>query len=122
MAWCGVEHRSQRRYAGIRSRGLPRDFSLHLLEEVGDGLCGASTHRIAGFTIHLWGGSEQATFANMLVVDKFALFFKLLFTVMAALVILASTDYVSRFDSFQGEYYALGAFIHHGHDADFRSR
>ena len=60
-----------------------------------------------GFTIHLWGGSEQATFANMLVVDKFALFFKLLFTVMAALVILASTDYVSRFDSFQGEYYAL---------------
>ena len=43
----------------------------------------------------------------MLVVDKFALFFKLLFAVMAALVILASTDYVSRFDSFQGEYYAL---------------
>ncbi len=60
-----------------------------------------------GFTIHLWGGNEQATFANMLVVDKFALFFKLLFPVMAALVILASTDYVSRFDSFQGEYYAL---------------
>jgi len=26
---------------------------------------------------------------------------------MAALVILASTDYVSRFDGFQGEYYAL---------------
>jgi len=27
-----------------------------------------------GFTIYLWGGNEQATFANMLVVDKFALF------------------------------------------------
>jgi NADH-quinone oxidoreductase subunit N len=43
----------------------------------------------------------------MLVVDKFALFFKLLFPVMTALVILASTDYVSRFERFQGEYYAL---------------
>ena len=60
-----------------------------------------------GFTIYLWGGNEQATFANMLVVDKFALFFKLLFPVMAALVILASTDYVSKFDGYQGEYYAL---------------
>jgi NADH-quinone oxidoreductase subunit N len=60
-----------------------------------------------GFTIHLWGGNAQTTFANMLVVDKFALFFKLLFPVMAALVILASIDYVSRFNSFQGEYYAL---------------
>jgi NADH-quinone oxidoreductase subunit N len=60
-----------------------------------------------GFTVYLWGGSEQAVFANMLVVDKFALFFKLLFPVMAALVILASTDYVSKFDNFQGEYYAL---------------
>ena len=59
------------------------------------------------FTIHLWGGNAQTTFANMLVVDKFALFFKLLFPITAALVILASIDYVSRFSSFQGEYYAL---------------
>jgi NADH-quinone oxidoreductase subunit N len=60
-----------------------------------------------GFTIYLWGGNEQTIFANMLVVDKFALFFKLLFPVMSALVILASTDYVAKFDHFQGEYYAL---------------
>ena len=60
-----------------------------------------------GFTVYLWGGNTQTTFNNMLVVDKFALFFNLLFTVIAALVILASTDYVSKFDSFQGEYYAL---------------
>ena len=60
-----------------------------------------------GFTVYLWGGNTQTTFNNMLVVDKFALFFDLLFPVMAALVILASTDYVSKFDSFQGEYYAL---------------
>ncbi len=60
-----------------------------------------------GFTIALWGGDAQAVFNNMMVVDKFALFFKLLFTVISALVILASTDYVSKFSHFQGEYYAL---------------
>jgi NADH-quinone oxidoreductase subunit N len=60
-----------------------------------------------GFTIHLWGGNPQAAFGNMLVVDKFALFFKMLFLASAALVMLASTDYILKFDSFQGEYYAL---------------
>jgi len=61
----------------------------------------------AGFTIAMWGGSSQAIFNNMLVVDNFALFFKLLFLAIAALVILASVDYVSKFARFQGEYYAL---------------
>ncbi len=61
----------------------------------------------AGFTVAMWGGSSQAIFNNMLAVDNFALFFKLLFLGTAALVILASVDYVSRFARFQGEYYAL---------------
>jgi len=61
----------------------------------------------AGFTIAMWGGSSQAIFNNMLAVDNFALFFKLLFLGIAALVILASVDYVSKFAHFQGEYYAL---------------
>jgi NADH-quinone oxidoreductase subunit N len=61
----------------------------------------------AGFTIAMWGGSPQAIFNNMLAVDNFALFFKLLFLAIAALVILASVDYVSKFARFQGEYYAL---------------
>ena len=61
----------------------------------------------AGFTIAMWGGNSQAIFNNMLAVDNFALFFKLLFLGIAALVILASTDYVSKFTRFQGEYYAL---------------
>ena len=72
-----------------------------------------------GFTVYLWGGNTQTMFNNMLVVDKFALFFNLLFTVMAALVILASTDYVSKFDSFQGEYYARYCYPLWD-DADFR--
>ena len=61
----------------------------------------------AGFTIAMWGDSPRAIFNNMLAVDSFALFFKLLFLGIAALVILASTDYVSKFARFQGEYYAL---------------
>jgi len=61
----------------------------------------------AGFTLAMWGGGHQAIFNNMLAVDNFALFFKLLFSGIAGLVILASMDYVSKFDRFQGEYYAL---------------
>jgi NADH-quinone oxidoreductase subunit N len=60
----------------------------------------------AGFTIAMWG-TFKATFYNMLTVDDFAVFFKLLFLVIAGLVILSSTDYVSKFARFQGEYYAL---------------
>ncbi|MDI6815167.1 MAG: NADH-quinone oxidoreductase subunit N, partial [Dehalococcoidales bacterium] len=61
----------------------------------------------AGFTIVMLGSSSQAIFNNMLAVDNFALFFKLLFLGIAGLVILASVDYVSKFARFQGEYYAL---------------
>jgi len=43
----------------------------------------------------------------MLAVDSFAIFFKLLFLGIAALVILASVDYASKLARFQGEYYAL---------------
>jgi len=68
----------------------------------------------AGFTIAMWrgawGGTSQAIFNNMLAVDNFALFFKLIFLGIAALVILASVDYVSKFARFQGEYYALVLF------------
>jgi NADH-quinone oxidoreductase subunit N len=61
----------------------------------------------AGFALAMWGGISQAIFNNMLAVDNFALFFKLLFLGIAALVILSSVDYVSKFARFQGEYYAL---------------
>ncbi|MBI4298049.1 MAG: NADH-quinone oxidoreductase subunit N [Chloroflexi bacterium] len=62
-----------------------------------------------GFAIALWGDWDN-TFAGMLVVDQFSLFFKFLFLGVAALVILASADYVSKFPRFQGEYYALILF------------
>ncbi len=60
-----------------------------------------------GFTVAMWGYSFPALFNNMLAVDNFALFFKFLFLGIAFLVILASSDYVSKFARFRGEYYAL---------------
>jgi len=61
----------------------------------------------AGFTIAMWGTTPQAIFNKMLAVDNYALFFKLLFLGISALVILASVDYVSKFARFHGEYHAL---------------
>jgi NADH-quinone oxidoreductase subunit N len=61
----------------------------------------------AGFAISMWGNEPQVIFNNMLAVDNFALFFKILFLFIAALVILASVDYVNKFARFHGEYHAL---------------
>jgi NADH-quinone oxidoreductase subunit N len=61
----------------------------------------------AGFAFNLWDGTQQTTFYGMLAVDNYAVFFKLLFCGIAVLVILASTDYISKFKRFQGEFYAL---------------
>jgi NADH-quinone oxidoreductase subunit N len=52
-------------------------------------------------------GISANAFNNMLAVDNFALFFKVLFSGIAILVILASRDYVRNFESYQGEYYVL---------------
>jgi len=58
------------------------------------------------FGLSFWG-VNLSFFNGMLVVDKFAVFFKLLFLGVALLVILATTDYAGKFKRFQGEYYAL---------------
>lgn len=59
------------------------------------------------FTFTLRGSLSQSTFNEMLAVDNFAFFFKFLFLGIAAMVILASTDYVRKFQNFRGEYHAL---------------
>ncbi len=61
----------------------------------------------AGFAISYWSGGSQSAFNHILAIDHFSLFFKLLFIGTAALVILASVSYVSRFSDFKGEYLAL---------------
>ncbi len=60
-----------------------------------------------GCTLAIWGTPPIVIFHNMLAVDAFTLFFKFLLLVAAGLVILVSQDYVSKFQRFQGEYYAL---------------
>jgi NADH-quinone oxidoreductase subunit N len=61
----------------------------------------------AGFTVAMWGQTDITIFGRMLVIDNFALFFKLLMLLATGLIILASQDYVRKFQRFQGEYYAL---------------
>lgn len=52
-------------------------------------------------------GVSGTLFANMFVLDRMALFFKILIVGATMLVILASKDYVQRFRFFRGEYYFL---------------
>jgi NADH-quinone oxidoreductase subunit N len=66
---------------------------------------------VAGiFAILMWNDNNPAIFNNMLAVDNFAVFFKVLLAGVAFLVILSSTDYAAKFEKFQGEYYALILF------------
>jgi len=53
---------------------------------------------------------EPSILLGTLSVDRFALFFNFLIVGSAALVILASTDYVRNMERFQGEYFALILF------------
>src|SRR6266581_7598104 len=53
--------------------------------------------------------SHQAFF-NMLVVDQYAIFFQILFLIIAAVMILASYDYVGKYVKADGEFYSLMLF------------
>jgi NADH-quinone oxidoreductase subunit N len=54
-----------------------------------------------------WPDAPQSLFGGMISHDTFATFFKIFFPIMAGLVILASVDYVEKFQKFRGEYHAL---------------
>ncbi|MDP2948165.1 MAG: NADH-quinone oxidoreductase subunit N [Chloroflexota bacterium] len=75
------------------------------------GLVAASLLGVAGSIV--WSVTLVArdmrggAFDGALVVDDFSLFFSFLFAGIAALVILASIEYVDRFVRHQAEYYAL---------------
>jgi NADH-quinone oxidoreductase subunit N len=53
------------------------------------------------------GGLSGELFGNMFVVDRLALFFKMLIVGATVLIVLVSIDYVHRFTFFKGEYYFL---------------
>lgn len=63
-----------------------------------------------GLSLWLWGRGPDTSFSGMLVIDQFALFFKLIVGGAAILVVLSSIDYAANFRRFQGEYYALILF------------
>ncbi len=66
-----------------------------------------------GTGLNLVGASaegEDSILAGSLSVDRFALFFNFLVTGAAALVVLASTDYVRLMPRFRGEYFGLLLF------------
>jgi NADH-quinone oxidoreductase subunit N len=79
----------------------PKGF-LAFISLIGLGLAGAET-------IALWGAHESA-FNDSIVLDNFALFFSMIFLVIAALTILSSIHYVRQVGIHEGEYYALVLF------------
>ena len=52
-------------------------------------------------------GMEGTEFSNMIQVDKYSLFFDVIFLVSTILVVLISMNYLGRTDRRQGEYYLL---------------
>ncbi len=54
-------------------------------------------------------GTNRAFF-GMLVVDQYAIFFKIVFLLIAAVMILASYDYVGKYVKADGEFYTLMLF------------
>ncbi|HSB46058.1 MAG TPA: NADH-quinone oxidoreductase subunit N [Nitrospira sp.] len=54
-----------------------------------------------------FSGISGTLFANMFVVDRMALFFKIFIVAATILVVLASIEFVHRFTFFRGEYYFL---------------
>ncbi len=83
----------------------PRGY-LAFLSLIGIGLAAAEA-------VALWGVQESA-FNESIVLDSFALFFSLIFLLIAALTILSSTQYVRLTAIQEGEYYALILFATFG--------
>ncbi|HLG66055.1 MAG TPA: NADH-quinone oxidoreductase subunit N [Ktedonosporobacter sp.] len=65
-----------------------------------------------GFTISqaLTLSGTRTAFFGMLVVDQYAIFFKVIFLMIAAVMILASYSYVARYVRADGEFYTLMLF------------
>ena len=60
--------------------------------------------------------SAGGGFYNSIIVDPFFMFFGFIFLISTALVILFSVRYLEIEDEHHGEYYALHAVCHRGHD------
>jgi NADH-quinone oxidoreductase subunit N len=67
-------------------------------------------------------GEDRTSFAGMLVLDGWAVFFKVLFSLGAALTVLMSSSYLEAHRRHLGEYYALVLFAVIGMDIMAASR
>ena len=66
---------------------------------------------VAAFAIWFLSGQETTElYGGIVVIDRFGLFFKVAFLVLGVLVILASVEFVQRYLSNPGEYYAIVLF------------
>ncbi|GHO87245.1 NADH-quinone oxidoreductase subunit N [Dictyobacter formicarum] len=63
----------------------------------------------AAFTIAqvITFNGPQTAFFKMLVVDQYSLFFEIIFLIIAAVIILASYDYIGKYVQADGEFYSL---------------
>src|SRR5439155_27172250 len=60
-----------------------------------------------GLSFWLLGRSPTTSFAGFLIVDQFSIYFKLIFLVAAALVLLASETFTERLEEYAAEFYGL---------------
>jgi NADH-quinone oxidoreductase subunit N len=71
------------------------------------GLIGLAVAAIA--SVALWNTAESS-FAGTIVLDRYAVYFNVLFCVAAGLTLLMSMDYLGTIDLHSGEYYAIVLF------------
>jgi len=84
-------------------------FAKRHIATVGTALAGLLVP--AAFTIsQAINGTHQKAFFGMLVVDPYAIFFKIVFLLIAAIMILSSYDYVRKYVRAEGEFYVLMLF------------
>ena len=74
----------------------------------------ATSTLAAAEVVLLLGGKQESAFNDSFMLDRFALFFAVIFIFAAALTILTSIDYVRQAGIHEGEFYALILFAASG--------
>lgn len=106
----GLMGRTQASYAGALTQGRAEVEPLRIADKKWLGYLA-----VVGLVVPAWfllnlAGWNRVSFAGAFVQDPLALFFKAMFLLAAALVLLSSMDYVQRLRLPAGEYYALVLF------------
>src|SRR2546430_4293108 len=84
-------------------------FAKRRIATVGTALVGLLVPAAFAISQAVNGINEKAFF-GMLVVDPYAIFFKIVFLLIAAIMILSSYDYVGKYVRAEGEFYVLMLF------------